>query len=123
MDEEFLRKVTVSALIDTEAYYLCINQDIASQLGLPLIEKKLAEMADGTIKESDAVGPIEVRFKNRKTTVDAMVMSGNVVFVEMKQISCYLFDNQLFINNRQLITNHGLLHIPVFFVFLYNQKP
>lgn len=78
MDEEFLRKVTVSALIDTEAYYLCINQDIASQLGLPLIEKKLAEMADGTIKESDAVGPTEVRFKNRKTTVDAMVMSGNV---------------------------------------------
>jgi clan AA aspartic protease len=78
LDEEFLRKVSVNALINTGAYYLCISQDIAAQLGLPVIEQKLAEMADGTIKEFDVLGPIEVRFKNRKTTVDAMVMSGNV---------------------------------------------
>jgi clan AA aspartic protease len=77
LDQEFLRKVMVTALVDTGAYYLCINQDIAAQLGVPFIEKKLAEMADGTIREFDIVGPIEVRFQNRKTTVDAMVMNGN----------------------------------------------
>lgn len=77
LDQEFLRKVTVNALVDSGAYYLCISQDIAAQLGVPIIKQKLAELADGTIKEFDVVGPIEVRFKNRETTVDAMVMPGN----------------------------------------------
>ncbi|TAG74569.1 MAG: clan AA aspartic protease, partial [Runella slithyformis] len=75
--QEFLRKVTVTALADSGAYYLCINQDIAAQLGVPVIRRKLAELADGTIREFEVVGPIEVRFENRETTVDAMVMPGN----------------------------------------------
>ncbi|TAF93281.1 MAG: clan AA aspartic protease [Cytophagia bacterium] len=77
LDQEFLRKVTVTALADSGAYYLCINQDIAAQLGVPVIRRKLAELADGTIREFEVVGPIEVRFENRETTVDAMVMPGN----------------------------------------------
>jgi hypothetical protein len=31
-------------------------------------------MADGSIKEYDIVGPMEVKFKNRRCTIDALVL-------------------------------------------------
>ena len=35
------------------------------------------QMADGTINEYEVAGPVELRFKNRRTAVNAMVLSGN----------------------------------------------
>jgi len=114
LDEEFLRKVSVNALVDTGAYYLCINQDIATQLGLPLIEKKLAEMADGNIKEFDIVGPIEVRFRNRKTTVDAMVMPGGTTEVLLGAIPLEGMDVLIHPLKQELIVNPAHPYIAQF---------
>jgi len=75
--EEEVKQMTVSMLADSGAYMLAINENIQEQLQLPVIEKRKAQMANGTIQEYDVVGPIEVRFKNRQSTCRAMVLPGD----------------------------------------------
>ena len=72
-----LKQVDVTALVDTGAYMLAINETIALQLDLPVLEKSVGTLADGSSISVDIVGPVELRFKNRRTTVDAMVLPGD----------------------------------------------
>jgi clan AA aspartic protease len=64
-------------LVDSGAYNLCINESIQAQLQLPFIEKRIAELANGTREEYDVVGPVDVKFKNRSTTCRAFVLPGD----------------------------------------------
>jgi len=41
-----------------------------------VLEQRKGQFANGHIVEYNVVGPIEVRFKNRRCTVDAMVLPG-----------------------------------------------
>ena len=75
-DEE-IKRMNVRMLVDSGAYMMAINENIQEQLQLPVIEKRKAQMADGSIKEYDLVGPIEVKFKNRRCSVDAIVLPGD----------------------------------------------
>jgi clan AA aspartic protease len=75
--EEEIRRYTLNILVDTGTYYLCINETIQQQLGLPVIEKRKAQLANGTVEEFDVVGPVEIKFKNRRCNVDAMVLKGD----------------------------------------------
>ncbi len=74
LEAKDVRQVTVNALVDSGAYMLSINDEIRTQLDLPLIEKQFATLAGDTLIEVEIVGPVEVRFENRRTTVDAMVL-------------------------------------------------
>ncbi|MFN0049233.1 MAG: clan AA aspartic protease [Cytophagales bacterium] len=74
---ELVKKVQIRAMVDTGAYFLGISENIKNQLGLILIETAYGTLADGSQIEVKVVGPVEVRFKNRRTTVDAMVLPGN----------------------------------------------
>ena len=71
-----VRSVKVTALVDSGAYMLVINEEVKAQLSLKSKRKELAILADGSQLELDVVGPIEVRFKTRRTTVDALVAPG-----------------------------------------------
>ena len=71
-----IKKEKVTALVDSGAYMMCINEHIQNQLDLMFIERKEAEMADGTITRIDVVGPLIVNFKNRTTSCNAMVLPG-----------------------------------------------
>ena len=64
-------------LVDTGAYNLCINEVIQEQLQLPVVEKRKAQLANGSIEEYDVVDNVQVRFKNRATTCRAMVLPGD----------------------------------------------
>lgn len=75
--EDEVRKLNVTALVDSGAYMLAINENIRQQLGLDKIEERLAELADGTTKTYDVVGPVEVRIPHRRCMVDAMVLPGD----------------------------------------------
>jgi clan AA aspartic protease len=75
--EEEVKRMTVSALVDTGSYMLCINENIQEQLQLPVVEKRKAQSANGDIVQCDVVAPVELRFKNRATTCRAMVLPGN----------------------------------------------
>jgi clan AA aspartic protease len=77
MDKDEVRRMTVSMLVDSGAYNLCINEVIQEQMEFPIVEKRKAQMANGSIEEFDVVGNVEVRFKNRATTCRAMVLPGD----------------------------------------------
>lgn len=72
-----VRQMTITTLVDTGAYNLCINEVIQEQLGFPFVEKCKAETADGRIVECDVVDFVQVKFKNRGTTCRAMVLPGD----------------------------------------------
>lgn len=75
--EEEIKEMTVRMLADSGSYMMAINETIQEQLGLTVIEKRKAQLADGSVNEYDVVGPIEVKFKNRRCSVDAMVLPGD----------------------------------------------
>lgn len=75
--EDEVKRMTVSALVDTGSYMLCINENIQEQLQLPVVEKRKAQLANGEIVQCDVVAPVELRFKNRATTCRAMVLPGD----------------------------------------------
>jgi clan AA aspartic protease len=75
--EEEIKRIKVNMLVDTGSVYMCINESVQQQLQLEVIEKRKGQLADGSIVEHDVVGPIEVRFKNRRCCVDAMVLPGD----------------------------------------------
>jgi len=77
LEADKIRRITVKALVDSGAYMLVINEEIKSQLSLKVKGRELATLADGSQKELEVVGPIEVRFKTRRTTVDALVVPGS----------------------------------------------
>jgi len=69
-----LAPIEVQALADTGAMHLCIPEHVAIQLGLTEQEKREVTLADGSKRLIAYVGPIEVRFGNRRCFVGAMVM-------------------------------------------------
>jgi len=77
LDEESVKQVRVVALVDSGAYNLCINETVRAQLDLPFIQKQFGTLADETLIEGDVIGPVEVRFENRSTTVRAIVLPGD----------------------------------------------
>lgn len=77
LDEDAIRTMRVTALVDSGAINLCINDNIRAQLNLPFIERQIATLADDSKIEVDVVGPVEVRFENRRSSVDAVVFPGD----------------------------------------------
>ena len=75
--EDEIKRMHISALVDTGSLMLCINENIQAQLQFPVDEKRKAETADGRIVECDVVKGVELRFRNRKTTCRAMVLPGS----------------------------------------------
>lgn len=74
LEQSEIKQVKVKSLVDTGAYMLTINDNVRNQLDLPLIEKQIVTLADETQMEVEVVGPVEVRFENRRTTCDAVVL-------------------------------------------------
>jgi clan AA aspartic protease len=76
LPEDRIRRVTVRALVDSGAVTLCINELIQQQLGLLKVDEQTVELADGSRQVLDVVGPVEMRFENRRASVDALVLPG-----------------------------------------------
>ncbi len=75
--EDEIKRMYVNMLVDTGSVYMCINENIQEQLKLPVLEQRKGQLANGHIVEYDVVGPVEVRFKNRRCSVNAMVLPGD----------------------------------------------
>jgi len=74
--DEDVRQMTVSALVDSGAYLLTIDESLKTQLGLDVREVREVELADGSRSECEIVGPVDLHFKNRSTTCRALVLPG-----------------------------------------------
>ena len=75
-DEE-VRRISINMLVDSGAYMMAINESIQAQLGLPFVEKRKVQVADGRVVEYDVVGPVNVKFANRKALCSAFVLPGD----------------------------------------------
>ena len=75
--ENQIKRLKVAALVDSGAYMLAINEHIKTQLDLPVLDQQIAHLADGREVQLEIVGPLEIRFGNRRASVDAMVLPGN----------------------------------------------
>jgi clan AA aspartic protease len=80
--EDQIKSVKVRALVDRGSSMLAIPESIKNQLNLLKIDERQAELADGSVINVEVVGPVEIRFENRITTVGAMVVpNSNVVLL------------------------------------------
>ena len=75
--EDEIKKMHLRILVDTGAFMLTINENIQEVLQLPFRERRRAQLADGRVVECDVVGPVEIRFKNRMASGNAMVLKGD----------------------------------------------
>jgi len=77
IEKDSIRKMKVNMLVDSGAYMLAINENIQQQLQLPVVEKRIFELAGGQSVEYDVVSQVELRFKNRRCLVDAVMLPGD----------------------------------------------
>jgi clan AA aspartic protease len=71
--------VEVSALADSGAVHLYIPEHLAIQLSLTELERREVVLADGHRRTVPYVGPVEVRFSNRRCFTGAMVLGNEVL--------------------------------------------
>ncbi len=74
-----LAPLEVSALADTGAVHLCIPEHVAIQLELKELERREVILADGHRRSVPYVGPVEIRFRNRRCFTGAMVLGNDVL--------------------------------------------
>ena len=72
------KAVDVSALADSGAVHLCIPEHMALQLQLRELERREVVLADGR-RRVPYMGPMEVRFANRRCFTSAMVLGDEVL--------------------------------------------
>jgi len=77
LDQDEVKKLRVTMLVDSGAWMMAINESIQEQLDLPLIEKRKVQLADSRIVEYPVVGPIIIKFENRTATANAFVLQGD----------------------------------------------
>ena len=63
-------------MVDSGCYMMVITDDIRQQLDLPLIQEQVFRLADDSEIQGEVVGPVEIHFENRSTTVRAVVLPG-----------------------------------------------
>ena len=72
--QDELLPMTVNALVDSGALHLCIPQHVATQLALPVLDRREVTVASGDRQTVDYVGPVKIRFANRQCLVGALVL-------------------------------------------------
>jgi clan AA aspartic protease len=76
LPEDKIKRMIINALVDAGAYMLVISDHIRQQLDLPFIEEQVFRLADDSEIRGEVVGPVEIRFENRRASVDAVVLPG-----------------------------------------------
>ena len=77
LEKDKIRRMNINLLVDSGAYMLALNEHICKQLDLRTVAEQEAELADGSKLMLKVVGPVEIKFKNRRANVDAMVLPGD----------------------------------------------
>jgi hypothetical protein len=75
--QDEVKSVSINILVDKKLHFFYINEIIVKELGLKSEEKRKWKLLDGSVVEYDVVGPIELKFKNRRCNVGAMVLPGD----------------------------------------------
>jgi clan AA aspartic protease len=74
--ESEVRQITVNAVVDTGAWTLVINEETREKLGLRVEKTSETTLAGGAKVSSGLTEYVEVRWKDRKTPCEALVLPG-----------------------------------------------
>ncbi|MDR1575255.1 MAG: aspartyl protease family protein [Treponema sp.] len=69
-----IRSLTLNAMPDTGAWTLIINEETRQKLGLAILETVKSSLADGTTAQYGLTEPVEIRWKDRRTSQEAVVI-------------------------------------------------
>ncbi|MDR0718483.1 MAG: aspartyl protease family protein [Treponema sp.] len=69
-----IRAVTLDAVPDTGAWTLIINEETRQKLGLAILETVKSSLADGSTTQYGLTEPVEIRWKDRRTSQEAVVI-------------------------------------------------
>jgi len=72
--EPEVRETTVTALVDTGAAMLVINEALCQQLGLAVEDTYKAELADGSVQTYSLTESVQIQWKDRKAACQAVVV-------------------------------------------------
>jgi clan AA aspartic protease len=76
ISEANIRAVTLDAMPDTGAWTLVINEDVRQMLGLAVVKTVGSSIADGSTVQYGLTEPVEVRWKDRSASTEAVVVPG-----------------------------------------------
>jgi len=74
--EHEVRSVTVQAVVDTGAMSLVINEELQQKLGLKVMRVRSALVANGQRVTCNETEPVEIYWKDRGASVNAVVIPG-----------------------------------------------
>jgi clan AA aspartic protease len=77
LGEDEIRRIVVNMTVDSGAIMLSINEEIRQALGLPVIDYRPSQLADGTRIELPVAGSVIVRYAGRFCTTNALVLPGD----------------------------------------------
>jgi clan AA aspartic protease len=72
--EQEVRQMTLTAMVDTGAITLVINEATYEKLGLATKDYRRSTLADGSKQKCRITEPVEVWWKNRRTSCEAIVL-------------------------------------------------
>jgi len=102
LPENKVRSYETDALIDTGAVSTIIPDDVVVALGLEVSHRRVVEYADGRQEAVNAVGPISIIIRGRKTFEEALVLGDEVL---IGQTVLEKLDLHVDCANRQLVPN------------------
>jgi len=101
-----IRQTTVTAVVDTGAITLVINEAIRQKLGLRIKGQRRATLADGVAHDYEVTEPVSVHWKDRESACNAYVVpnANNVLLGAIP-----LEDMDLIVNPKklELVGAHG----------------
>jgi len=101
-----IRQTTVTAVADTGAITLVINEAIRQKLGLIIQGKREATLADGVASNYDVTEPVSIHWKDRDSVCRAYVLpnSNNVLLGAIPMEDMDLIVNP---SNLEVVGAHG----------------
>ena len=103
-------QMAVRAMVDSGALLLCLPQHVAIPLQLEELEQREILLADGSRQLVSYVGPVEVRFENRRCFVGALVLGDEVL---LGAISMEDMDVLIDPARQKLVVNPASPNIPM----------
>jgi len=73
ISENEVRELTVTAIVDTGATALVINEEMCQKLGLAILETRSANLAGGVRMPCKITEPVQICWKDRSISCGAMV--------------------------------------------------
>ena len=106
------QSINVTALVDTGATFMCVTQEMATQLGFDITEVSthVVTLADGRQIKVPRIAPIEILFDNRSYVTEALVLGNEALMGVLPLEAMDLMVDQL---NQRLVVNPAHPNFPV----------